>query len=126
MWILSETGFVSLVLDRTDPTKLQVRARIADDIRALLPDADVATLPGADYAHRAVADKLAVADRLHDLVMGISYESHVKETVAASAPPHPGRLTALYKCWGALAALQDYAPYSTEPRAGGADWGDDE
>ena len=110
MWILSEHGFVSLVADRDDPNKLQVRARIADDIQALLPGAEVQTTTPADYRYRAVVDKLVVADRLGDLVLAIGYTSHVKETIAASAPPHPGRLTALYKCWNALANLQDVPP----------------
>ena len=57
MWIFSEQGFVSLVQDRDDASKLQVRARVADDITDTFPGAELFTADGADYRYRARIDR---------------------------------------------------------------------
>lgn len=115
MWIMTTTGFVSLVADRDDATKLQVRARIADDITDTFPNAEVFVADGADYRYRAVLDRHEVAQRLANAVLDIDYDSHFKD-VAIEASAHPGRTRAYYGVWTALADLQDYAPYSRVPR----------
>lgn len=116
MWSITEHGFISLVEDKDDAEVLQVRGRDAADIRAHFPDARVYTADGADYRYRARVGREKVAQRLADLVRGISYQSHFKDTAVLSSPANPARLRALYGCWHSLAELQDYRPYSTVPR----------
>lgn len=116
MWIMTTSGFVSLVEDRNDAAKLQVRARVADDITATFPGADVFVSDGADYRYRAVLDRRQVAEQLANAVLNIDYDSHFKD-VAIAGDNHPGRKGAYYGVWEALAELQDYAPYSSVPRA---------
>ena len=53
MWLLTETGFVSIVQDRDDHAVLQVRARVPQDIEETFPGAEVITTPGSDYRYRA-------------------------------------------------------------------------
>ena len=124
MWIFSEKGFVSLVQDRDDASKLQVRARVADDITDTFPSAELFTADGADYRYRARIDRREVADVMHRAVMDIKYDSHFKD-VAIEASTHPGRWRAYYGVWTALAELQDYKPYSSVPRALEPGWDED-
>ncbi|MBB1515015.1 hypothetical protein H5398_03350 [Tessaracoccus sp. MC1679] len=124
MWIFSEKGFVSLVQDRDDASKLQVRARVADDITDTFPGAELFTADGADYRYRARIDRREVADVMHRAVMGVNYDSHFKD-VAIEASNHPGRWRAYYGVWTALAELQDYKPYSSVPRALEPRWDED-
>ena len=125
MWIFSEKGFVSLVQDRDDASKLQVRARVADDITDTFPGVELFTADGADYRYRARIDRREVADVMHRAVMDIKYDSHFKE-VAIEASTHPGRWRAYYGVWTALAELQDYKPYSRVPRSLEPRWDEDD
>lgn len=118
MWIMTTTGFVSLVADRDDATKLQVRARVADDITATFPAAEVFVSEGADYRYRAIIDRRDVAQQLANAVLDIDYDSHFKDVAIASSS-HSGRARAYYGVWTALAELQDYAPYSRVPKTAG-------
>lgn len=126
MWVISETGFVSLVEDRDDPTKLQVRGRVREDIEAMFPEAEVYDLPGADYLHRARVNRKQVADTIRDAILTIDYTSHFKDHAIQTSPPNPERLNALYGCWEALAGMQAYRPYSRVPRAAEQRWWDDD
>ena len=126
MWLMTETGFVSLVEDRDDHGLLQVRGRAAADIIATFAGARVFTCPGADYRHRARVNRREVADTIRDAIMAISYESHFKDVALETSPPNAERFRAYYSCWEALAAMQDFAPYSTVPRPPRTRWGDDQ
>lgn len=122
MWIVTTSGFVSLVEDRADSGILQVRSRVAEDITAMFPTAEVMTIPGADYLHRARVDRREVANRLAAAVMGIDYTSHFKDVALERSPGSAERYAAYYGTWSAMARMQDYAPYSTTPRADEPRW----
>lgn len=115
MWLVTKSGFVSIVRDRKDPSKVWVRARIEGDIEGLLPEyADQVTLQaGADYCWRLLVPKTAVAVALMEQVMDLSYTGHAKESMNATSPKSNYRMKAYYACWNALAEMQEpYAPYS--------------
>lgn len=117
MWMMTVAGgFVSLVEDRDDKTRLQVRARVPEDITATFADAEVFVIDGADYRYRARVARQEAADALAKAVVDINYDSHFKDVALQRSPAHPGRMKAYYGCWTALAELQDYAPYSRVPR----------
>lgn len=118
MWIVTVSGgFVSLVQDRDDATKLQVRARVPEDISATFPGAEVFIIPGADYRYRARVDQQEAAQKLAEAVLAIDYDSHFKDVALQRSPADPERYNAYYGTWSAMARMQDFAPYSTTARA---------
>lgn len=126
MWLTTTEGFISMVEDRNDPAMLQVRARTPEDITANFPEADVLTMPGADYRYRARVNRQDVADRLAAAVMAIDYDSHFKDVALERSPANGQRYAAYYGTWSAMARMQDYAPYSTTPRATEPRWWEDQ
>lgn len=116
IWIFTDRGFVSLVVDKRDPDMLQVRARLASDITDNFPDAEVYTRDGADYRYRARIKKSVVAVALAQKILDMDYLGHFKDVALRRSEPATGRSTAYYAVWGAMGKLQDYAPYSRVPR----------
>lgn len=118
MWLITQNGFLSLVQDRKDASKVWVRARIKEDIAQSFPAyADqIVTKPGADYLFRLLIDKDVAALAMWNEVQDIDYDSHAKEEMNRRSHPNPQRMSAYYKIWNALADLQPFAPYSTVPR----------
>lgn len=116
MWIVSKTGFISVVQDRDDPTLLWVRARVEDDLRTAFPDYPILTRPGNDYLYRALIPREVVARAIAAQVTAIDYTTHAKEEMVAASAPVPGRMDIYLDCWWALSDLQPYPPYSTTPR----------
>jgi hypothetical protein len=118
MWIFTTKGFISLVVDRHEPTLMHVRARVREDILAHFPNADVQTWPGADYLYRAILPKSEVAAMMWDEIMTSNTQSHFKDVALqrSAKAPWGSRHTAYYSIWGAMSQLQPIAPYSTVPR----------
>ncbi len=57
MWVITTTGFYSVVEHRRDPERLIIRARAREDIEALrqwIPAIEPRSDPAADYRWRAV------------------------------------------------------------------------
>lgn len=114
MWILTDTGFLSIVEHRYDPTKLLVRARVKGDLQAFGAKyetlfADQLTIdedPNADYRWRTVATREHVADLLRTKVMELDYDSHVKDVAIQRSTPNEARATAYYATWNAMYKMQ--------------------
>jgi hypothetical protein len=116
MWIMTDTGFVSIVQFRDDPSKLLVRARVEDDLYNVFgEDITVETLPGADYLYRTVLDRVDVAEILTMKVFDLDYESHAKDVALDRSAKVPGRTEAYYGTWSAMAKMQPIPPYQTQP-----------
>jgi hypothetical protein len=112
MWLLLDTGFVSIVQHRDDPDLLLVRARVEDDITAVFgPDIAVQERHGADYLYGAVIPRTRVADVLASKVMALDYDSHVKDIAIQRSAPADGRSAAYYDTWSAMAQMQSIPPY---------------
>lgn len=118
MWLIADTGFVSIVVHEDNPDILIVRARVARDIETLFGCTrdDIVTMPGADYLYRAFIPRWIVADVLWEKVMSLDYTSHSKDIAIARSPKAPGRTKAYYAIWHALADLQPIPPYATTRR----------
>jgi hypothetical protein len=107
MWIVADTGFVSMVRHRDHPGLLLVRARVAADITNLFgPGVEITTDPEADYRYRATVAKNQAARVIMAKVYGIDYESHVKDVAVERSAPAEGRLAAYYNTWVALNEMQ--------------------
>ena len=127
MWIVTTSGFLSVVKDRKDPNNLQVRARVREDILAHFPDAQVFVAHGGDYRHRAVISKADVAAKIAEMILDINYDSHFKDVAIKTSPKSSNRYAAYYGAWTSFAKMQDYAPYSKfergkEPKIKGGSW----
>lgn len=118
MWVISQSGFVSLVQDRKDHSKVWIRARIKEDIAQMFPEyaAEIVTMPGADYLFRLIVPKEVASMAMWNAVADVDYDSHAKEVMNRRSHPVKGRMQAYYKIWHALADLQPFAPYSRTPR----------
>ena len=86
MWIFSGAGFVSIVQDADQPTRLWVRARVAADLgelRRYVPGLSrTTTTPSRDYRYRAFCSREELALGIARLVMEIDYPNF-KAAVAA-------------------------------------------
>lgn len=81
MWIFLKDSFLSIVQKPGDTDTLTVRARIAGDIEAVFPNAEVIEGAGTDYRYRARIPRETVANAMHDKVMNLSaanFKSSVK------------------------------------------------
>ncbi|HEX8321680.1 hypothetical protein [Longimicrobium sp.] len=118
MWVVTEHGFFTFVTDRKDPEYLWLRARVREDLEGNFPGITVEQHPGADYLWRAKVKRTDVAERIAQMVMDGRITSHFKDEALRKAPKTKfgSRHNAYYGFWTAMAALQDYAPYSKSPR----------
>lgn len=113
MWIMCDTGYISIVEHQDDPNVLQVRSRVKDDITNVFgTDVEVYEHVGADYLFRANVSRERVADTLWEKVWGLDYTSHVKDVAIKRSAPAQGRSAAYYATWSAMAKMQPVAPYA--------------
>ncbi len=73
MWIFTSNSFLSVVEHDQDPGLLHVRGRIAGDIEAVFPGADVIETPSADYRFRTSLPREKVAEAVGRLAREIDY-----------------------------------------------------
>lgn len=118
MWIVTDVGFFSFVVDRKDPSYLWLRARVRADLELNFPGVEVTEHPGADYLFRAKVKRADVAARMSEMIMNADIQGHFKDVAnrRSAKPTHGNRSTAYYAFWTAMAQLQPYAPYSKTPR----------
>ena len=101
MWIFLPESFISVVQKPGDTDTLTVRARIKGDIESVFPEACVEADKGTDYKYRARVSRQAVAQVLHDQVMGLhwgNFKGEVKDRK---------RHDAYMNVWRAMNAVQD-------------------
>lgn len=124
MWIVTDKGFFSFVVDRKDPNYLWLRARVREDLARNFPDAEIIEKPGADYLFRAKVLRTEVAARMSQMIMEADITGHFKDVAnrRSAQPTHGNRSSAYYAFWTAMAALQPYAPYSKTPRPKAKPW----
>lgn len=84
MWLCLNRSFISVVADRSDPSRLLVRARVAGHIETIFPGASVFKNAQADYFYRALIDREEVARRISQEALGIKYDNF-KSSVADRA-----------------------------------------
>jgi hypothetical protein len=119
MWIVTDRGFFSFVVDRKDSSQLWLRARVREDLARNFPGVEIIEKPGSDYVFRAKVSKEVVAKRMAEMIMEADITGHFKDVAKSrSAKPEYGdRGTAYYAFWTAMAKLQPYAPYSKVKRS---------
>lgn len=118
MWIVTDKGFFSFVVDNKDPNYLWLRARVREDLARNFPDVEILEKPGSDYVFRAKVLRTEVAARMSQMIMDADIKSHFKDVAKqrSAKPTHGDRGRAYYAFWNAMAELQPYAPYSKTPR----------
>lgn len=114
MWILMDTGFISVVEHQDDMNVMQVRARVKADITSIFPNADVYEHDGADYLFRANISREEVANTLWEKMMTLDYTSHVKDVAIQRSAPAQGRSAAYYATWTAMSRMQPIPPYQSK------------
>ena len=74
MWLCFNDGFLSVVNDQSDPSKLMVRARRREALFDILGnDAEVVESAGADYRWRAFINREAFASMVASRITEIGY-----------------------------------------------------
>ena len=103
MWIFTSNAFVSIVEDRNDKSRLLVRARDKDAIKAIFPNADSKHTLYSDYPYRAYVDRVEVAETMKRNVMGIDYDNFKNSIPASNHIFH----NACMKVWSVMRKMQD-------------------
>lgn len=75
MWIIMNTGLLSVVDKSALQDHLVVRARVREHILAVFPDAKVRATPNADYQFRADIKRRDVAVAVARQIMEIDYDN---------------------------------------------------
>lgn len=111
MWIISETGFVSIVRAVEDPTLLAVRGRVRDDV-ARFGSLYMGVVPAVqhderrDYPYRLFAKPKEIAKAMERAVRLVSY-SDFKNRVAQVSRQESGPRSNVYAViWRALRDLE--------------------
>lgn len=110
IWILTATGFYSIVEKPWDTAKgtLTVRARVRADLerlKAYLPDmSDIIESDDSDYRFRTVADRRAVSVAMTKLVAEIDYDNFKNEVAKQRGYD---RAEVYSHVWGELYRLQN-------------------
>tara|TARA_R110000751_G_scaffold286675_3_gene391231 strand:- start:9707 stop:10051 length:345 start_codon:yes stop_codon:yes gene_type:complete len=75
MWFAHNEGWLSIVMHRTRPEHLLVRARKYEHIESLFPHEDIYTDFNADYPYRADVLREDVATTIANELMEIDYDN---------------------------------------------------
>jgi len=105
MWIVLNTGFLSIVKKDCSTDELLVRGRRENDILAVFPDANVRKTPGNDYLYRAAVKRVEIANALTKILMDYdvyNFKNSVKDDALHNA---------CVSVWGAMGGLQPGGPY---------------
>jgi hypothetical protein len=81
MWLCLNDGFLSVVADKNDQSRLMVRARRKNDLLSIFgPDAKIVETPEADYRWRTFVTRAALRTVVDSRIDAISY-TNFKNTV---------------------------------------------
>lgn len=100
MWVFLNNSFLSIVQDREDSNRLMVRARIAGDIEAIFPEADVIEYDYSDYRYRAFLSRERVVEAMMGIIGDISYDDF------KSSVEDKERYRAYLKVWSVMEDFQ--------------------
>jgi hypothetical protein len=119
MWIFTDKGFFTFVVDKKDPTQVWLRARMREHLEDNFPGLEVTEHPGADYFFRAKVSKAYLAEQMTRLITDADITSHFKDVMAQrAAKPKWGSISqVMYAVWNGAAQWQPFAPYSKTPRS---------
>lgn len=106
MWLILSDGFMSAVVDKTDPELVQVRARRKEHLAKYFPNHEIVTYDNRDYQFRVVVKKADLAAVLIQYIGEMSY-TNFKDSVK-DRRFHD----ACYDVWHTMAAIQPRPPYS--------------
>lgn len=107
MWIMSSSGFVSVVEYKYDSSKLLVRARVPEDLMTLVTGADqIEKNDQADYMYRTVVTREKFAEWVTQQINSIWYTSHAKEAMTNDGQDLD-RYQAYLRVWDAMFAGLD-------------------
>lgn len=111
MWLFSETGFVSAVVDSQDKNKIVVRSRDKESLRPLMEFAGVKmSYPkrATDYPHRVVVTRQQYADWVLNQIEEMQYTNY-KNRVHQSRGDEFAR--PLHQVWSTMLQLEEgYEP----------------
>src|SRR5947209_1813970 len=110
MWLFTIYGFYSVVQDKKDAQRIQVRARVKDDIERLVEFAkrsgtseamEIISTPRADYAYRVVMNRSLWEQLARHLTADINY-TNFKDAIHGE----PDRDDAYLDVWATMSELQ--------------------
>jgi hypothetical protein len=118
MWLFTKLGFFSVVEDRNDRRRVQVRARVREDIEAVAKlvaskasvDAEILETPDADYRFRILITKAAWAKVGKTLTADIDYPNFKGRVLSGMRDRN--RSDAYHTVWEAMRELQESAATS--------------
>jgi len=108
MWVFTDTGFVSAVLDKNDSDFLVVRSRDRKSIDDLAHHVgvDVVVGAGTDYPYRVFVRHADFTEWVAQKAMDIDYTNY-KSLMVESRPRDLEFLEALHDVWAAMLATED-------------------
>tara|TARA_B110000503_G_scaffold88259_1_gene133840 strand:- start:16282 stop:16611 length:330 start_codon:yes stop_codon:yes gene_type:complete len=106
MWLFTETGFVSVVQDREDSTKMWVRARDKKSLQPLMDlyGVEIVGVKRSDYPHRVAISRSQFVDWLVELGETLNYDNY--KTRAAKTRGHDFAHP-LHDVWETMLILED-------------------
>jgi hypothetical protein len=107
MWLFSETGFVSAVMDPKDKNKIVVRAREKKSLEPLMAMTGVKIVyPDryTDYPHRVVVTRQQYADWVLSLIEQMQYTNYKTQVTKTRGSDfaHP-----LHQVWSTMLQLEE-------------------
>lgn len=81
MWVFMNSGFVSVVKDREDGSRLIVRARRPEVLKSLFPDEGIAVSDHSDYRYRTHVSRHQFVAVMSRAIQEIDY-SNFKSSVS--------------------------------------------
>jgi hypothetical protein len=101
MWIFSVQGFVSVVADWKDPSRVFVRGRSRKDVEAFGRRLGVSVIdtPSADYPFRVVVCKKKFAKLLAEMAEAIDYPNFKDEVLGTQGP---ARESLYHQVWSVM------------------------
>jgi len=106
MWVFTETGFISAVVDNPDSNMVKVRARDEESLHVLAKESgtNIIKTPNADYPYRVVISREEFTEFLIRAVEFLDYsnfKSHVHTTRGSKFAQ------ALSKVWSTMHDVED-------------------
>jgi hypothetical protein len=106
MWLFTETGFVSVVQDRGDSTKMWVRAR---DEKSLQPFVDtfgvkIVGMERSDYPHRVSISRTQFVDWLIESGETLNYDNYKNRVAKTRGYEFVGPL---HDMWVTMLQIED-------------------
>ncbi len=100
MWIMLNSGFLSIIKKDCADDELLVQARRTGDIERVFPQAVVQETPDNDYRYQAVVKKAKVMEALSNCIASIDYPDFIESVDGTDL------LNAYMEVWGDMENIQ--------------------